>query len=99
VSEVVLGPDSFTISTMADLLAELQKIPPMTRLAMASAVIITAPLMMRLMSPLSYSFNWGLITNKLQVRIPSSILRFLFAHGAIRPLDIPPVYLFVDTME
>ncbi|KAG8783107.1 hypothetical protein FRC15_005789 [Serendipita sp. 397] len=60
--------------SFAELAAELNKIPPFTRITMLSALLITAPIMLKLVRPFHYSFDWSLITGKLQIhRLYTSI--------------------------
>lgn len=51
---------------------ELKKIPPLTRISLASAVLIAGPIFLKLMSPRPYAFYWPMITSKLQVLLQFS---------------------------
>ncbi|PVG03249.1 hypothetical protein CPB86DRAFT_772148 [Serendipita vermifera] len=86
---------------MADLLAEIRKIPPMTRLAMASAVVITVPSMMKLINPRAYYFDWPLITNKVQIyRLYTSLWIPWSLDNPIKWLfDLVMLYRHLEPME
>ncbi|KAG8803812.1 hypothetical protein FRC17_006108, partial [Serendipita sp. 399] len=52
--------------SFAELTAELNKIPPFTRVTMLSALLITAPIMLKLVRPHHYAFDWLQVSGKLQ---------------------------------
>jgi hypothetical protein len=49
------------------LAAEIKKIPPVTRVALGSSVLIAVPLLLNLISKEHYTFVWSHITGELQV--------------------------------
>jgi hypothetical protein len=53
--------------SLAALAQEINKIPPITRLFIGSAVIIAAPLFAKIYGPQAYAFNLNVIITKLQV--------------------------------
>jgi hypothetical protein len=65
VIEETLG--TILIMSWAALAQEINKIPPITRLFIGSAVIIAAPLFAKIYGPQAYAFSLNLIVTKLQV--------------------------------
>ena len=54
---------------MSELLAEIRKIPPVTRFICASLVAVTLPVMTKVVSPYTMIFVKEFVTNKLEARL------------------------------
>jgi hypothetical protein len=55
--------------TMSELLAEIRKIPPVTRFVCASIVAVTLPVMTKTVSPYTMIFVKEFVTKRWQARI------------------------------
>ena len=56
-------------ATMSELLAEIRKIPPVTRFICASIIIVTLPVMTKAISPYTMIFVKEFVTRKREVRL------------------------------
>ena len=60
---------------MSELLAEIRKIPPVTRFVCASIVAVTLPVMTKTISPYTMIFVKEFVTKKYEVRLPTCHFR------------------------
>jgi hypothetical protein len=58
--------------TMSELLAEIRKIPPVTRFVCASIVAVTLPVMTKTVSPYTMIFVKEFVTKRWQARISTA---------------------------
>ena len=77
--------------TMSELLAEIRKIPPVTRFVCASIVAVTLPVMTKLISPYKMIFVKEFVTKKWEVRsfrraISACPERFMFTPVVLEDL-------------
>jgi Derlin-2/3 len=54
---------------MSELLAEIRKIPPVTRFICASTVVVTLPVMAKIISPYTMIFDREFVTQRREVRL------------------------------
>ena len=74
VSRHIIPPTlTFNPGTMSELLAEIRKIPPVTRFVCASIVAVTLPVMTKTISPYTMIFVKEFVTKKYEVRFRSAI--------------------------
>ena len=57
--------------TMSELLAEIRKIPPVTRFVCASIIAVTLPVMTKIVSPYTMVFVKDFVIKKGEVRLPA----------------------------
>ncbi|KAF9486193.1 DER1-domain-containing protein [Pholiota conissans] len=83
---------------MDQLIAEIKKIPPVTRFLVASSLGVTVPVLMKLVSPYSIVFFRPLVTKKLQIwRLYTSF--FLGGDGLAYLFDLVMLYRTANDIE
>ena len=87
---------------MSELLAEIRKIPPVTRFVCASIVAVTLPVMTKTVSPYTMIFVKDFVTKRWQARIstaPFPHARLICVHtrsfGEFIPLSSSEVCIYI----